>query len=133
MVSVPELWTVRDPVTRLVVGVDDTTGDHRLLQPAFALAAEREASLVVLHAWYIPSMYAEAMRGRTAVEEAREKTRFRIAEEMAVWQGAYPAVDAQLQVSHAAPRTRCSRPRRAATCWSWAVAAPHTRSPTSAR
>jgi nucleotide-binding universal stress UspA family protein len=103
VVSVPELWTVRDPAARLVVGVDDTTGDHRLLEPAFALAAEREASLVVLHAWYIPSMYAEAMRGRAAVEEAREKTRFRIAEEMAVWQAAYPAVDAQLEVSHARP------------------------------
>lgn len=103
VVSVPELWTDHNSAARVVVGVDDTTGNHRLLEPAFALAAERKASLVVLHAWYIPSMYDEAMLGRAAVEEVRGKLSSQIADEMAVWEAAYPTVDAQLHLSPARP------------------------------
>jgi nucleotide-binding universal stress UspA family protein len=102
VVSVPERWTTRD-TARVVVGVDDSTGLSPLLEPAFELAADRKASLVVLHAWYIPSMYGEAMLGRSAVEKARKTIKDQIADEMAVWQSAYPTVDAELVVSHARP------------------------------
>jgi nucleotide-binding universal stress UspA family protein len=102
VVSVPELWV--DPGTaHILVGVDDTTGNHPVLERAFALAAQRKADLTVLHAWYIPSIYEEAMMGRAAVEEARESVRAQIEQEMAVWRVTYPTVDARLDISHARP------------------------------
>jgi nucleotide-binding universal stress UspA family protein len=103
VVSVPELWTDRDEARRVVVGVDDTTGNHWLLETAFALAAVRKTSLVVLHAWHIPLMYDEALLGRAAVEGAREKLRSQIDDEMADWRAAYPRVDVQQQLSDARP------------------------------
>ncbi len=103
VVSVPELWTDDESSTGVVLGLDDTPGSGHLLESAFALAAERKQPLVVVHGWFIASMYEEALIGRAGVEEARAKARSRIEAAMAVLAAVYPTVEASLTIAHARP------------------------------
>jgi len=84
------------------VGIDDTSGNDVLLEQAFRTAARRDAALTVLHAWYIPSIYDEAILQR-CVKQARAEVRSQIEQEMSVWRAAYPTVEAHLDLSHARP------------------------------
>lgn len=77
VVQVPAEWYPRppeaDPV--VVVGVKGAAHADDLLADAFTVAAERGASLLVLHAWKLPSAYDDIVESRTAVDQwAREST-----------------------------------------------------------
>ena len=56
-----------------------------------------------MHAWFIPSVYEEAVVGRGAVTRSREATRLRIEEQLARGRSAFPAVEARLDIVHAQP------------------------------
>jgi nucleotide-binding universal stress UspA family protein len=102
VVSVPELW-VHPGAGGIVVGIQDTTGNHAVLEQAFALAAVRDCALTVLHAWTIPMIFDDAMLRPPVAEEAREELRVRIEHEMAVWRACHTTVDVRLDLPYARP------------------------------
>jgi nucleotide-binding universal stress UspA family protein len=69
VVSVPELWS-QDEAWRVLVAVDGVRGNEGLLRKAFEEASTRNATLVALHAWYVPSIYDDALAERESLARA---------------------------------------------------------------
>jgi len=83
----------------VVVGVRDLEDPDRALAFAFEEAAMREASLIVLHAWYwFPS--ALRIAGDTVADAGlvSAQARRQLAEDLAAWQGKYPEVTVEVDV-----------------------------------
>jgi nucleotide-binding universal stress UspA family protein len=103
VVSVPALWSGPGRTTRLAAAVDGTERNEAVIEWAFREAALLDATLTLVHAWFVPSVYQEAVIGRTAVNLSREATRLHIEEQLASWRSAFPSVDARLRIVHAQP------------------------------
>jgi nucleotide-binding universal stress UspA family protein len=100
VVSVPELWTPSPPPVEVLAGLDGT-GDHRaLLAHAFGEADRRNASVRVLHAWFVPSMYDDAIVDRVAQHEWEESARRIVDVELLPYRRAHPSVDVRVDVVH---------------------------------
>jgi nucleotide-binding universal stress UspA family protein len=61
VVVVPELVPDRAEDAPVVVGVDDPAGSEELLRAAAGVASEQRRRLVVLHAWSLPTPYADVL------------------------------------------------------------------------
>lgn len=107
VVSVPESWAPGPSgVRHITVGVDGDgpgSSDDALLGRAFELAARREGSLTVLHAWFVPAVYDEAIVDRTVLQEWGERAHDRLEANLATWRAKYPDVDARVEVKHMRP------------------------------
>src|SRR5690349_2874672 len=91
VVSVPELWS--GPSNHDVVVGLDRDHDTALLQHAFAEAFARDARLTVLHAWYLPPLYDDALVDHTDLHHWREGVRTRIEAALLPFRARYPDVD----------------------------------------
>ena len=108
VVSVPSHWQPASTPGRVTVGIHENGGPREVLVAAFEAAADLEATLHVVHAWRIDSMYAdlieegvdEAWKGRAAehlrshVESVRTD---------------YPTVNYELEVLHSWPEEALMR------------------------
>ena len=73
---VPRSWSAdREPSGRLVVGVDGSEADPKVLEEAFAEARLRGASLEIVHAWRPESPYDASITGRVLRDEWGKVTR----------------------------------------------------------
>jgi nucleotide-binding universal stress UspA family protein len=101
VVSVPELWS--GPSNHDVVVGLDRDHDTALLQHAFAEAFARDARLTVLHAWYLPPLYDDALVDHTDLHQWREGVRTRIEAALLPFRARYPDVDVHVELEHMRP------------------------------
>lgn len=102
VVEVPAEWR-REPgrtAPVVVVGVKEPAYASSLLSDAFEVAAERDATLVVLHAWKLPSGYDDVISSRVAVDESVRRSTLEIEELLREWRAAYPDVKVEVRVVH---------------------------------
>jgi nucleotide-binding universal stress UspA family protein len=105
-VSVPEGWQPRHGGPRQVtVGVDgvDSEEGRRLLDHAFARAAEARAELSIVHAWQLPSGYDDAVVAEPEVEEWRKRYLRVLHARLGPLQAEHPAVRVSVEIRHLHP------------------------------
>lgn len=102
VVSVPELWT--GPSTRdVVVALDRVGGDDTLLRYGVGEAIRREARLTVLHAWFVPELYGDALVDRAELHHVHESVRARIETALLPLRADHPHVDVRIELVHMRP------------------------------
>ncbi len=105
-VSVPGGWEPRLGGTRHVtVGVDGVDNEEgcRLLEHAFARAAEAGAELTVVHAWQLPSGYDDAVVAQPEVEEWRERYLRVLHSRLGPLRAVHPDVPVSVEIRHLHP------------------------------
>lgn len=100
VISVPEDWTPRSGAPRVTVGLDEGDHDAHLLDEAFATASRLGATLAVLHAWYVPTMYDDLIIDKTEASEWSTRAELGIAERLAPWRERHPDVPVEVAVLH---------------------------------
>ena len=94
------------PTGPVIVGVDDSSGAERALEYAFARAAERDARLVAVASWQLPTAYgayAAVELLQVDSDDAEREVRERLARAVEPWQKQYPQmnVDQRTIAGHA--------------------------------
>ena len=74
-----------------------------LLRAAFEAARERDAALVVLHAWWLTSGHDDAVVDQTALDGWEARARRELAPVLDRLMARYPTVDTTVDVRHAPP------------------------------
>jgi nucleotide-binding universal stress UspA family protein len=100
VVSVPDSWTGEDTLGRVVVGVDESEASHDALSVAFAEARRRAATLVVLHAWRLPSAYDDIAWSRGEVEDWMRTAGEEMDKTLAPFRDAFPDVAVEVDLRH---------------------------------
>jgi nucleotide-binding universal stress UspA family protein len=102
VVSVPELWS--GPSNQdVVVGLDRVDQGEALLRHGFAEALARDARLTILHAWYLPPLYDDALVDRADLHHWREGVRARIEAAALSHKARHPDVDVHIELVHMRP------------------------------
>jgi nucleotide-binding universal stress UspA family protein len=104
VVSVPEGWVPRsegDPV--VTAAVQDPTEAAAILRTAFQEARDRDATLVVLHAWWLASGFDATVVDDQMRAEWSERTRTELEPVLAPLRSAFPDVEVLVSVRHAPP------------------------------
>lgn len=103
VVSVPELWSPSERPPQVLVGLDGV-GEHRaLLAHAFGEADRRNATVRVLHSWFVPTMYDNVIVDRVARDEWEASARRIVDVELQPYRRAHPSVDVRIDVVHKRP------------------------------
>ena len=84
-----------------MVGFKSSEDAAELLGSGFAIAAERQAELVIVHAWKLPSAYDDIIESRVAVEEFRRLSIATIEPLVKDLRTAYPQVPVRIEALHA--------------------------------
>ena len=100
VVTAPRSWPPDQPRGLVVVGVRVHARAGTALREAFQLAADTGASVRVLHAWMMPSEYADLVESRLAGEEWRERGLRELDSLVEPWRGRYPGVEVEPVVVH---------------------------------
>ena len=104
VVSVPEAW---DPSANrphvVTAAVQDPQEAGQLLRAAFAAAKERDAELVVLHAWWLASGYDSVVVDQALRDEWSARSREELAPVLKKLKARFPGVDVTVVVRHAPP------------------------------
>lgn len=104
VVSVPEAWTPgASGISHVTVGVDGDGSDPEVLGRAFELAAKHHGTLTVLHAWYLPSLYDEAIVDRATLRDWTDRAADRLEASLASGRAQYPDVEARVEIKHMRP------------------------------
>lgn len=99
VVQVPAGW---QPESRgvVVVGIKSPKHAPALLADAFTVAQRRNATLVVLHAWKLPSGYDDIIENRVDLDEWRREGVIEIEVLLRDWRAAFPDVKVEVRVVH---------------------------------
>lgn len=100
VVSVPESWAEGGELGRVVVGVDESDASHDALAVAFHEAMRRNAKLVVLHAWRLPTAYDDISYSHTAVEDWLGTAREEMAKTLEPFREVHPDVEVETDLRH---------------------------------
>lgn len=100
VVSVPDAWTPGGRLGRVVVGLDESNASHDALGLAFAEARRRDATLVVLHAWRLPTAYDDVAYSRVADEEWMASARKEIEKVLVPYRDVYSEVPVEIDLRH---------------------------------
>lgn len=103
MVLVPADWTSGPAKGVVLVGVKSPSHSTALLGDAIALAAERGARLVVLHAWKLPSGYDDIIETRVAADDWRRQSIEEMEALLTDWRVSFPEVEVEIRVVHDHP------------------------------
>jgi nucleotide-binding universal stress UspA family protein len=105
VVSVPEYWTAPDAQAKahITVAVSGSDTDSSLLDHAFATVVGRAGTLSVLHAWYLPSVYDDAVADHAAFHGWSAQARRAIDDRLVELREKYPTADVRVDVEHARP------------------------------
>lgn len=101
VVAVPVLWRPGPPRHRLLVGVRSASDAPGLLAQAFAMAAERNDTLVVVHAWQLPDPYLDILEAREHMDDWTALGEALLDEVLAGPRGDFPEVPVEAHVVHA--------------------------------
>jgi nucleotide-binding universal stress UspA family protein len=100
VVSVTSAWPPDRVHGRVVVGVDGSSASEEVLRAGFETASDRDAALVVLHAWELPTPYGDLVESSVTAEEWRVESTPVIAEVLAGWQEQFPDVRLEVQLQY---------------------------------
>lgn len=100
VVSVPDTWSSEEPHGRIVVGVDESEASHDALRVAFEEARRRKATLVVLHAWRLPSAYDDIAWSRGEVEDWLRTAGEDMDKTLAPFRESFPDVAVEVDLRH---------------------------------
>ena len=100
VVSVPDTWAPGGERGRVVVGIDESAASHDALDLAFLEARRRKATLVVLHAWRLPTAYDDISYSRLAVDEWMGEATAEIEKTLEPFREVYPEVQVELALRH---------------------------------
>lgn len=98
---VPPEWEKTEEHRKVVVGFKSSKDAAELLASAFAIAADRQAELVIVHAWKLPTVYDDIIESRVAVEEFRKLSLAKIEPLVSDLRTAYPDVPVRIDALHA--------------------------------
>jgi nucleotide-binding universal stress UspA family protein len=102
VVSVPELWS--GPSNQdVVVALDRVGRDDALLRHGFAEARARGGRLTVLHAWFVPAIYDDALVDKTDLHLWQAGVRVRIEAALLPLRAEHPQVDVHVELVHMRP------------------------------
>ena len=99
VVQVPEGWGGRDRGV-VLLGVKGPQHASELLSNAFALARRRGATVLVLHAWRLPTVYDDIIEVRVDLESWRDDARSEMEDLLRDWRVAYPDVPVEVRIVH---------------------------------
>ncbi|WP_340540626.1 universal stress protein [Nocardioides sp. GXZ039] len=101
VVVVPETWRAEEASKgKVLVGMKAGAQGHELLGEGFTLADARDARLVLLHAWKLPSGYDDVVSDPVSVADWETRARGEMSDLAVDWEAAFPAVPVDLQVAH---------------------------------
>ena len=103
VVAVPRGWTPTREHHRIVVGVKSTEHSAELVRRALEGAAERNAEVVLVHAWELPNQYDDLVTARVDQDEWTDRAKRAIERSLAPLRYAYPAVPVEIRVVHGQP------------------------------
>jgi len=90
---IPAAWvSPESPHGRIVVGVDGSERCEAAVQYAFETAAERDAELVVVYAWYLPSRWPAGWPIGAEMPEIEADLERDLVEYVGKWREKYPQV-----------------------------------------
>lgn len=111
---VPADWEKALRHGRVAIGVKRLEDAAELFAQGFSWAAERDAELVVVHAWRLDGIYDRIIADRTCAESWEHDTSLRIEQELARYRGEFPGVAVHLFVRHEDPAHALVRVSRGA-------------------
>jgi nucleotide-binding universal stress UspA family protein len=100
VVSVPDRWVPATEHRRIVVGIDESRAAHDALGLAFAEARRRDATLVALHAWRLPTAYDDISYAQVATDEWMRTAREEMDKSLAPFRDVYPDVVVEPEFRH---------------------------------
>ena len=99
VVQVPSTWQPHEN-GRVVVGVKAPAHAAELLAAAFAAARRRKATLVVVHAWKLPSAYDDIIEVRVDLESWKAEAALEMEALLRDWRTTYPDVPIEVRIVH---------------------------------
>lgn len=99
VIEVPAGWQPEER-GRIAVGVKAVGHTAELLADAFALAQRRQAELLIVHAWKLPSEYDDIIESRVDLDEWRREGTAELEALVRDWRTAYPDVRVELRIVH---------------------------------
>ena len=100
VISVPDAWTMGEERGRIVVGVDESDASHDALDLAFREARLRDARLIVLHAWRLPTAYDDISFSEVTVDDWMAAARDLMEKTLAPFREVYPDVEVEIALRH---------------------------------
>jgi nucleotide-binding universal stress UspA family protein len=100
VISVPDTWRQGDERGRIVVGVDESDASHDALDLGFREARLRDARLVVLHAWRLPTAYDDISFSQVTVEDWMASAQDQMEKTIAPFREVYPDVEVEIDLRH---------------------------------
>ncbi len=100
VISVPDGWTMGEERGRIVVGVDESDASHDALDLAFREARLRDARLIVLHAWRLPTAYDDISFSEVTVDDWMAAARDLMEKTLAPFREVYPEVEVEIALRH---------------------------------
>jgi nucleotide-binding universal stress UspA family protein len=97
---VPPDWDTSADHRVVLVAVKSPSHAEELMADAFAVASDRGARLVLLHAWKLASGYDDIVADRVSVQEWNERATDELERIVAPWRAVYPAVAVETTVEH---------------------------------
>lgn len=106
VVSVPEAWTGPHAVPHVTVALGRRDLEGRwdgLLTEALHEARRRNASLTILHAWFVPAEYGEDGLDPATLNRWHQGARAEVEESITRWAAVHPDADIRIDVPHKRP------------------------------
>ena len=103
VVAVPQSWTPTPEQHSVLVGVKSTERSAELVRRALEVAAERDARLVLVHAYELPTEYDDLITARVDEDEWAARARRTIERTTSGIRDSYPKVPVEIRVIHGQP------------------------------
>lgn len=100
VVSIPDSWVEGGELGRIVVGVAASDASHDALAFAFDEARRRRGTLVVLHAWKLPTAYDDIGYSQGAVDDWMASAAEDMDKTLAPFRDSHPDVEVEVDLRH---------------------------------
>lgn len=100
VVCVVPNWTPDEQHGRVVVGVEQPARAGSALKAAFTAAAQRKATLVVLHAWRLPNPYDEIIAARIDEQTWHHFATTTLERHLQSWRESFSQVKVEVDLRH---------------------------------
>ena len=109
VVAVPADWTPTQQHRTVVAGVKDTQHSSELVRRALEIAAQRNARLILLHAWELQGGYDDIITSRVESDTWADEQRLVIEKTISGIREAYADVPLEIRVVHGQPARQLQR------------------------
>lgn len=103
VVAVPRDWTPTGEHHCIVAGVKSTQHSAELVRRALEIAVDRNARVVLVHAWELPNEYDDLISAHVDRDEWTDRARRAIERSLDGLRDAYPKVPIEVRVVHGQP------------------------------